>query len=910
MTATYALFFETDHRNVVVESWRVALPNGKSASRLQDDVGKALQDLQGRGKDISFAGVFEADEDGYLDVAQIYDLVCSCEDGAESAIYCRYARRSGDRAHAPKSSALKKLTGKTRLNAASAGPWYASQAEIPARIRSSFAPYTLVYLDRRDQSVESMPVHLFSNLDTAVSAMITSNDWWEPIALFKGNSSPSESGAFLKQRDRQAPFQQKADNGGRLPPAPLDDGSVDESGEPGGRIAADINVADVIARVLVTAGIQSYANKDAGKFREAAGQDRAQTLRAFREIVLSARPLILLETVHSELSFNIARFLADIGNLKYRSEGRFAETPPAEGRLREGKGSVVLFSKRSFEGGGQDQSKEVDNRIRALLAAGDVGLVVTDNIAALPGALRLNRDLEIFLPDLVGGVRDSIFGEIFGEGAAAGASADVWTRYASALDLEKIYHAGARGVQAIADLEERVQGRLTRLGAAKGPTMAQIHGLGQAKEQAATFISDIQAYLSGSIPWTQVDRGMLLIGPPGTGKTMLARAMSREANVRFIHASAADWQSANHLGEHVQSIRSSFSLARRYAPSILFIDEFDSIGRRGHGGNNEFYHTAIVNAVLEELQGFQDREGVVVIAATNRLEGIDPALRRAGRLDRLVGVNYPNIDALTKIYEYYIHEQTMLGVDVGKLDLRELARMTFGQTGADVEVYVRGAARRARNRVADRGKTVIAQEDFVAEIMGAPSAESGAARLSDKDMRRTAVHEAGHALLQLSGPTKGRDISYVSVIPRSDGTLGFVFSAPEARHIVTKNELLEDVRVLLGGRAAESVIFGEGNISSGSGGASPASDLAQATRILTAMMTQYGFSRRRRLLWSDKDADADDVQREVRRTLDRLYRQTVRRVSRNKRLLRRIVKVLQKHQEVTGAQLRAMIGRK
>ncbi len=306
----------------------------------------------------------------------------------------------------------------------------------------------------------------------------------------------------------------------------------------------------------------------------------------------------------------------------------------------------------------------------------------------------------------------------------------------------------------------------------------------------------------------------------------------------------------------------------------MFIDEFDSIGRRGTDAQNEFYHTAVVNCVLEELQGFEDRDGVMVIAATNRPDAVDPALKRAGRLDRTVEIHYPTIDALEHIYRYYIGEQAKLGLEHGTLNLKELARLTFGQTGADVEVYVRGAARRARMRAGTGGSAIIQQEDFVAEIMKSPAGGSGAMRLGEAEMRRTAVHEAGHALIQIAGPTRGANIGYLSITPRADGTLGFVFNAPDARYTRTRGELEEMVRVLLGGRAAEAVVFGEDNVSSGAGGPSPAADLAQATTLLRSMAAHYGFSRRGGLVWRGRAEDRlpDDVDKEVRQVLGRLYR--------------------------------------
>ncbi len=913
MSTTHALFYRVDHRNVVVESWckPVTIPRGGGAN-VGEILRRASDDIPAE-EGLAFAGIFSGRSRQQLSVSDIYDLVCNSHDGAVSNHYCRYARVPSETGKTRAPRKRNPLQG--RLSSFGAKAWYDDESKVPKRLRDKFSEHTLVYLDRRDRSIEVKPVYLFNDLETSIVDMVAAHEWWEPVTLFEGGMRLEGVGINFRSDNAPTDSSFYPSESGHLPPAYDDDLDRDEletateegeaeTNEPAIAPKKLKSVADVLCEGLVEEAIVRFMEGDA------AHPDGA--LRAFSDIYLAKRPLILLETVHWELGPNIAKYLAEVGNLRYRSEGRYGDYGSYQdgGLMDRGQGSVVLFSRRSFEGGGQDAAKEIDNRIRALLAAGDVGLVVTDNILSLPGPLRLNRDMELVLPDLTGPVRDRVFTEVFGPGAVPGPEGDLWTRYASALDLEKVYHAGARGVSAVQDLSERVQGRLTRMGATKGPALNEIHGLGEAKEHANAFIGDIKAYLAGSIPWSQVDRGMLLVGPPGTGKTMMARAMSREAGIRFIHASASDWQSANHLGEHVQAIRSSFAMARRYAPSIIFIDEFDSIGRRGFGGHNEFYHTAVVNAVLEELQGFQDREGVIVMAATNRLQGVDPALRRAGRLDRVVQVNYPNVQALAKIYEYYVGQQRQMGVDHGEVDFADLARMTFGQTGADVELYVRGAARRARGRTKPGERVKVSHDDFVQEIMGSPIGESGAVRLSKEDMRRTAIHESGHALIQLTGPTKGANIAFVSVTPRADGTLGFVFTAPDERHVVTKDELFEDLRLLLGGRAAEEVIFGADNVSSGAGGPSPSSDLAQATRLLTAMLTQYGFSKKRGLVWTESDASKPDVQQEVRETLETLYRETVRRVSKNKRLLNRMVTILLDKQEITGDELRAMLGRR
>jgi AAA+ superfamily predicted ATPase len=856
MSAGFALFCARDHRDVIVRSWLRPLEGGEN----KNGTTVSARDLTEAGADPSSELLLTGRGFG----PRLLD--------AETLAAER--RRSR----------LRHVLARARFTPLA---WYVHADEVPRRVRSHYGEFTFVYRDRRDGEIATLRALLPETLGPALAAFLRQQEHAEPIALLEGRGEIEHVAQEVLKTERAPSAPQALRR------------ALDQPNTPHAQLPPEA-IAEMVAGILTRAGITAFVERGG---LGTSSEDGADALARFARHLAKRRPLIVIETVHTELAASIANVVSSLLTRTTHHD------PAHPGMVGASPPRVTLLDGANPGLGFAEDDKSIEHRLRALAQSGAIGLIVVDSVTALPPVLRHHRDLELRLPDIVGPVREAVLTALFGVDARSSAADDSWSRYATILDFEKIAYAGMRGTEAVADLALRIKSRLERMGAAKGLRLSEIEGLGAAKDQARILLADLEAYLKGQIPWSEVDRGLLLVGPPGVGKTMLAKAISKEAGVRFIHASAAEWQASTHLGEHIQAIRNSFSLARRFSPAILFIDEFDSIGRRGSDTHNEFYHTAVVNCVLEELGGFEDRDGVMVIAATNRPDAVDPALKRAGRLDRTVEIHFPTIDALERIYRYYLDEQTRLGFALGTLNLKQLARLTFGQTGADVEVYVRGAARRARMRAGEGAATLIRQEDLVAEIMKSPVGGSGALRLSEREMRRVAVHEAGHALIQLTGPTRGANIAYLSIAPRADGTLGFVYSAPDERQTHTREELNEMVRVLLGGRAAEAVVFGERNVSSGAGGASPAADLAQATSLLRTMAAHYGFSRRGGLLWRAHDRLPEDVDEELRRALDRLYGETCRRMRRHHRLLRRIVSLLLARQEITGAELLKALGR-
>ena len=377
---------------------------------------------------------------------------------------------------------------------------------------------------------------------------------------------------------------------------------------------------------------------------------------------------------------------------------------------------------------------------------------------------------------------------------------------------------------------------------AKKVTFANVAGLKEEKEELEEIVDFLRAPQKYTALGARIPKGVLLVGPPGTGKTLLAKAIAGEAGVPFFSISGSDFVEM-FVGVGASRVRDLFEEAKKNAPCIVFIDEIDAVARcRGTGmggGHDEREQT--LNQMLVEMDGFGVNEGIIVMAATNRVDILDPAIMRPGRFDRKVYVGRPDIGGREEILAVHAKNKP-LGDDV---DLKQIAQTTAGFTGADLENLLNEAAIIA----AKENRAYITQNDikksFVKVGIGA---EKKSRIISDKEKKITAYHEAGHAILFHVLPDVG-PVYTVSIIPTGVGAAGYTMPLPEKDEMfATKSRMLQDIMVSLGGRIAEEIIFGD--ITTGA-----SSDIKKATKTARRMVTRYGMSDNIGVICYDDDDD-------------------------------------------------------
>jgi len=388
---------------------------------------------------------------------------------------------------------------------------------------------------------------------------------------------------------------------------------------------------------------------------------------------------------------------------------------------------------------------------------------------------------------------------------------------------------------------------------AKRVTFANVAGLKEEKEELEEIVDFLRAPKKYTRLGARIPKGVLLVGPPGTGKTLLAKAIAGEAGVPFFSISGSDFVEM-FVGVGASRVRDLFEEAKKNAPCIVFIDEIDAVARRrgtGMGGGHDEREQTL-NQMLVEMDGFGVNEGIIVMAATNRVDILDPAIMRPGRFDRKVHVGRPDVGGREEILSVHAKNKP-LGDDV---DLKQIAQTTAGFTGADLENLLNEAAIIA----AKEDRAYITQADIKkAFVKVGIGAEKKSRVISEKEKRITAFHESGHAILFHLLPDVGPVYS-VSIIPTGAGAAGYTMPLPERDDMFnTKGKMLQDIIVSLGGRVAEELVFDD--ITTGA-----SQDIKQATRMAKDMVTKYGMSENIGLICYDNDDDEVFIGRDLAHT--------------------------------------------
>jgi cell division protease FtsH len=471
----------------------------------------------------------------------------------------------------------------------------------------------------------------------------------------------------------------------------------------------------------------------------------------------------------------------------------------------------------------------------------------------------------------------------------------------------------------LASRMQKGMGGVLGFGSAKGLIKSEkpnvkfddVAGNEEAKEEVkeiVDFLKNPDRYIELG---AKIPKGVLLVGPPGTGKTLLAKAVAGEADVPFFAVSGSSFIEM-FVGVGAARVRDLFNQAKKEAPSIIFIDEIDAIGKSRAsagpmGGNDEREQT--LNQLLAEMDGFDSNEPVIVLAATNRPEVLDPALLRPGRFDRQVLVDKPDFKGRVEILKVHV-KKIKAGKDV---DLEEIARMTAGLAGADLANIVNEAALLAGRK----NKKEVNQEDFVEAVeRQIAGLEKKSRRLNDKDKKIVAYHESGHAVIAEVTP-EARKVKKVSIVPRGLAALGYTLNMPEEdKYLMQKKELIAEVDTLLGGRAAEEVFIGE--ISTGAG-----NDLERATDIVRSMVSMYGMTDVAGLMVLEKQTNRflggfsqareysektqEEVDKFIKEFLNERYKHVKETLKKYAPVIERMVKELYEKEVIDGSRVRELI---
>ena len=471
--------------------------------------------------------------------------------------------------------------------------------------------------------------------------------------------------------------------------------------------------------------------------------------------------------------------------------------------------------------------------------------------------------------------------------------------------MQKSMGGGSGGILGIGSSKKMINSEKPNV------TFDDMAGNKEAKEEVQEVVDFLKSPDRYVRLGAQIPKGVLLVGPPGTGKTLLAKAVAGEANVEFLSVSGSAFIEM-FVGVGASRVRDLFEQAKKVAPAIIFIDEIDAIGKSRNsggpmGGNDEREQT--LNQLLAEMDGFSTEHApVIVLAATNRPEVLDPALLRPGRFDRQVLVDKPDYEGRIEILKVHIKE-----VKLGKnVDLKEIAKMTAGLAGADLANIINEAALLAGRANKDQVDPSDFKEAVERQIAGL---EKKSRRISPKERKIVAYHESGHALI--AEITKGANkVNKVSIVPRGLAALGYTLNTPEEnKYLMQKHELIAEVDVLLGGRAAEEVFINE--ISTGAG-----NDLERATGIIKSMATVYGMSDIAGLMVLEKrtnqflggqtqkdfsDAMAKDLDDHTKKLLNERYEIVLQKLRDNSAAIEQMTAELLDIEVISGERVREII---
>ncbi len=442
-------------------------------------------------------------------------------------------------------------------------------------------------------------------------------------------------------------------------------------------------------------------------------------------------------------------------------------------------------------------------------------------------------------------------------------------------------------------------------------TFKDVAGLNEEKEE----LEEIVDFLKDPVRYTslgaRIPKGVILTGAPGTGKTLLAKAVAGEANVPFFSISGSDFVEM-FVGVGASRVRDMFEEAKKNAPCIIFIDEIDAVARRrgtGMGGGHDEREQTL-NQMLVEMDGFGVNEGIIVMAATNRIDILDPAILRPGRFDRKIVVGRPDVQGRLEILQVHAAKKP-LGDDV---DLEKLARTSAGFTGADLENVLNEAAIGAARKKSKYITNADVEEAFIKIGIGV---EKKSKIISDKEKRITAYHESGHAILFHLLPDVG-PVHTISIIPTGMGAAGYTMPLPERDEMFnTKGKMLQNIIVSLGGRVAEELVFDD--ITTGA-----SQDIKQATQTARDMVTKYGFSDKLGLINYDTDSDevfigrdlahtrpygedvATLIDKEVKDIVDECYAKARKLISENMDVLKKSSELLLEKEKITREEFEAL----